>query len=85
MKTITKLNKTCNICPTQWDAEDSEGQTYYIRYRYGNLTVHKDGPLGDTILEKSYGHVLDGIITFSKLRELTKDVLTFECEEVKER
>lgn len=79
---ITKLTKTCGACPSQWDAEDSDGKVYYIRYRFGHLTVAEGGPGGNTVLAKSHGHRLNGSMDFEELKILTKDVFTFECEEI---
>lgn len=36
---LVKLHQTCEMCPSQWDAWDKEGNYYYIRYRFGVLTV----------------------------------------------
>lgn len=38
---LERIVQTCSACPSQWDAWDKEGQRYYIRYRFGSLTVDK--------------------------------------------
>ena len=36
---LAKVRLTCPSVPSQWDAWDAAGQYYYIRYRFGRLTV----------------------------------------------
>lgn len=45
---IRKLEQTLSACPTQWDAWAEDGTYYYIRYRFGRLTIDK-GEVGNTI------------------------------------
>lgn len=37
--TLVRVVQTCWACPSQWDAWDVDGQTYYLRYRSGVGTV----------------------------------------------
>jgi hypothetical protein len=39
MITIARTVCTCPSVPTQWDAWDTNGQYYYLRYRFGRGTV----------------------------------------------
>lgn len=36
---FTRIIRTCAACPSQWDAWDTDGRYYYLRYRYGVGTV----------------------------------------------
>lgn len=36
---LVRVVQTCWACPSQWDAWDADGQTYYMRYRSGVGTV----------------------------------------------
>jgi hypothetical protein len=36
---IVSLKQTCSACPSQWDAQTSDGRYVYIRYRWGMLRV----------------------------------------------
>ena len=36
---IVSLEQTCSACPSQWDAQTSDGRYVYIRYRWGMLRV----------------------------------------------
>ncbi|KUF18451.1 hypothetical protein [Streptomyces silvensis] len=39
MITLVRVVETCRACPAQWDAWDTEGRYYYLRYRFGQGTV----------------------------------------------
>jgi len=36
---ITELNQTCGACPSQWEGKLNDGRMFYIRYRWGYLSV----------------------------------------------
>jgi hypothetical protein len=80
---VIKLTRTSDACPTQWDAVTDDGSVLYLRYRWGWLTVEKKQPGGRfaQVFSKSYGGGLDGSMTFEQLQELTKDLITFDCQE----
>jgi hypothetical protein len=44
--TIVKAVQTCMACPAQWDAWDSEGRFWYLRYRHahGEARRYDEGP-----------------------------------------
>lgn len=71
---LTRVVQTCWGCPSQWDAWDSEGTYYYLRFRFGHGTVsigdHND-PV--QIREFSDGDDMAGVIdleTFARLANL---------------
>lgn len=39
---ISSINQTCGACPSQWDAETTDGQSVYIRVRHGYLNLDVD-------------------------------------------
>lgn len=41
MIVIVLAVKTCEACPSQWDAWDAAGQYYYLRYRHGRGRVER--------------------------------------------
>lgn len=49
--TIIKLTRTCIACPSQWEGETSHGAAVYIRFRWGELTVHV-GPSIDEAIDR---------------------------------
>lgn len=77
MITIVKAIQTCEICPSQWDLWDENGQYYYARYRSGRGTLcrHKSPEWwdipgdhethfdpGHNVAEFNLGDKLDGYI-----------------------
>ena len=39
--TIVRAVQTCSACPSQWDAWDSEGRYWYLRYRFSRGTAEQ--------------------------------------------
>lgn len=70
---IVKAVNLGTACPTQWDAWDSEGWQYYVRYRYGRLRIDAVDDVNEnvTLLSRQLGDGLDGILGFSELKEAT--------------
>jgi hypothetical protein len=66
---FTKLEQTCSACPSQWDARDEHGGYYYIRYRWGRLTVNREGVDGERIVDRRIGDSLDGVLSTSEMLE----------------
>jgi len=58
--TLVRLEQTCSTCPSQWDAWDADGTYYYIRYRWGCLTVERGEVWGELIYDGCTGDPLDG-------------------------
>ena len=80
---ITRIIQTGYGCPTQWDAVDAEGQRYYIRFRFGQLTVTAitAGENGTQVFHANHGDELDGVLGFPQLRELTAGRFDFAAAE----
>jgi len=36
---IASIEKTCTACPAQWQGVMATGETFYVRYRHGFLTI----------------------------------------------
>ncbi|MDZ4759751.1 MAG: hypothetical protein SGJ21_01595 [Alphaproteobacteria bacterium] len=36
---IARIQKTCIACPAQWQGVLASGETFYVRYRHGFLTI----------------------------------------------
>jgi hypothetical protein len=66
-----KMEQTCNACPSQWDAWDADGVLYYIRYRWGHLTIHRGGVDGDLIFEWQSEDCWEGILSTEDMLEKT--------------
>lgn len=77
---IVKAILTCSACPSQWDAWDSEGKYWYLRYRSGYGTAvnfESQDPdtwtvdqLDNPHFEFAYGDRLDGSITLDLFCQL---------------
>jgi hypothetical protein len=83
--------QTCDACPSQWDAWDSEGRYWYLRYRYGHgearqypdenwVQLWVPNYEAREVLSFGYGHSLDGVITLEKFAELAGLVLSPELQ-----
>lgn len=87
---ITKLTKTCEAIPAVWDARDSTGQRWYIRYRHGCLSVVPIRPDGEAPLSlvSPYGFNwkhptdrLDGCMELWELKVILEPFARITCDE----
>ena len=55
------LIKTCEACPSQWEGTLDDGRNFYIRYRWGYLSLRfSEEPGGDAVGgPEAYGKTLD--------------------------
>jgi hypothetical protein len=67
MKKIKALQQTCVACPSQWDAETTDGEEVYIRYRWGRLSVQLGGPAGEFLYDEQVGDSFDGVMTEAQM------------------
>lgn len=83
MQKIKTIKKTCDACPSQWEGELEDGRNFYIRYRFGLLTVRFGKNVGDSaidqktsyqVYELTHGNSLDGYMTEEELQGLTEYV-----------
>jgi hypothetical protein len=44
---IKELARTCYACPSQWEGRLADDRPLYIRYRWGQLSVHIGPPGAD--------------------------------------
>jgi hypothetical protein len=64
-----KIEQTSMAFPSQWDITLDDGTEWYVRYRWGELTVdpvHGD-ELGDGCLTVTCGDPLDGEMTTAEM------------------
>lgn len=74
--TIVRAVQTSAGCPSQWNAWDTYGQYYYLRYRYGHGTAHAFPDEDSTkwsyeawhspVARFDSGGPLDGVIAFDE-------------------
>lgn len=78
--TVVKAVQTCSACPAQWDAWDSLGRYWYLRYRhgYGEARQYPQGPgwweaetvePATEVLSFEFGDSLDGYIELTEFAE----------------
>lgn len=73
---VVKLEQTCEMCPSQWDAFGPNGEYYYIRYRWGYLSVSTPGPGGKEIFSEQ-DKDLGGYLSEEEMKARLMGVLKF--------
>jgi len=83
MKASTLL-MTCEVCPSQWEGKLDDGRMFYIRYRWGSLSVRvsravtndvDDAVLGESVLEVDHDNDWDGYMSTKDMQNHTNHVL----------
>lgn len=74
MLMVKRLERNCTACPSQWEGEGANGESLYIRFRWGCLRVEVNDR---TVYEEEISDGLDGYLTNEELVERTKAVLEF--------
>lgn len=85
MKTIKTIEQTCDFCPSQWEGYTTDNTPFYIRYRWGYLSVRLGKELGcidDAINgEEVFGEQLDdewnGVMSTEEMLVTIQDVLHY--------
>jgi hypothetical protein len=73
--TVTELRMTCSFCPTHWEGKLATGESVYIRYRRGWLTMYVGFDLvghttaGKKVYSKPVGNNYDAEMDLEELRE----------------
>ncbi len=81
---VTRLVRTCNACPSQWDGTLDDGRLFYARYRFGGFSLrisntpgadpHDDG---EEVMDEEIGGEYDGDMTDEEMQRLTQDRFTW--------
>ena len=82
---IVKIKQTCYACPSQWDMWTKEGDYYYVRYRYGWLSLDKVvGSTWTELYAEEKGGEWDGIMDTDEMMKHLSDIIAFadEVEEI---
>lgn len=81
---IVRAVRTCQACPSQWDAWDEHDRYWYLRYRGGVGTAEQlSGPDFERMklhpdIMFQYGDMFDGSITLKKFCQLAGITLRLE-------
>lgn len=71
---LKELYRTCYACPSQWEGITEDGSSIYVRYRFGVLNVDIEiNHEWETIFYENVGESYCGVMSFSGLKENTKD------------
>jgi hypothetical protein len=79
------LEQTCFACPSQWEGETVDGKKFYIRYRFGWLSLHLfKYEFADSIViaEMAVGPSMRGIMSFEEMQEHLWRYIRFPFAEV---
>ncbi len=84
---IKSIKQTCPACPSQWEGHLEDGRMFYIRYRWGHLSISvSDKPTDDVydavkgkeVLSKDVGDELDGTMSWDELHHAAREFFTEE-------
>lgn len=89
---VASVAETFFACPNTYSGITAEGETIFVRYRWGHLSIRlqprgliddSEGSNGESIFELDYGGPFDGMLNYSELRELTEKIIQWpnECHE----
>ena len=81
---IKYIKRTCESCPSQWEAKLMDGRMLYIRYRWGILSIRAslkktdnimDAVDGKEILGKKLGAGFDGYLDDNAMKQYLRTAL----------
>ena len=86
LNVVKFYTKTCDACPAQWQGLLSDANTFYVRYRFGNLTCHIPYPTTyeqyqAPVYQKTIGDDLDGSMTTFEMQAHLSSILDFTIAE----
>ena len=64
-------------CPTQWHLIDEDGETYYARFRYADLTVDANGPGGERVFYEPQQPAEAHCMSFPELKHALRGKFDF--------
>jgi hypothetical protein len=69
MHTVKTITQTCFACPSQWEGQTTNGDSIYVRHRWGTLRVDLNGK---TVLSKDVGDGLSGVMNLDEVKRHTR-------------
>lgn len=79
---VKYCERTCDLCPSQWNIFTEDDKYIYVRYRWGNLQVDVANSVEDwekdnyePILEQQIGDEYDGHMTIDELKNITENII----------
>ena len=74
---IIKIDRTSFACPAQWDMWDSKDNYYYVRFRWGELTINKHEVFGELVFSNQTDSDWNGFMEEEELIEMVSEVFYF--------
>lgn len=83
MNLVLTCKQTCDACPSQWEGMLEDGRMFYIRYRWGELTVSispaptknvYDAVRGVMVMEEQLGGEWDGVLDTVRMMHHTRPI-----------
>jgi hypothetical protein len=92
---VSTVTETFCACPNTYSGKTTNGDTIFVRYRWGHLSIRlqaggivddSEGSNGESVFELDYGGKFDGILGYEELRNLTEEIIQWpkECHEKSE-
>ena len=84
---IKRIERTCLACPSQWEGKLTDGRMFYVRYRWGYLSIRvsngktddsMNAVRGEEIFGAQLGSDMDGCLSEQHLMEIVKTNDLFE-------
>jgi len=84
------LIKTCSFAPSQWEGITENGKSFYIRYRWDQLTLRvskaktsdiNKAVLGDIIFEKNINNENFEVLDIKEIREYLSGIIDLSIDE----
>jgi len=81
------LKQTCNACPAQWEGKIDDGRMFYIRYRWGHLSLNVSEKATDNVMDavnnsmffaEEIGDGFDGYLDEPEMKKLTSKVIDWQ-------
>jgi len=85
-KKVVSFKKTCSACPSQWEGTLKKGQMFYIRYRWGGLSLRIspkstnnviEAVSGEEVCYTALGEQYDGVLSTKDMKKKLKNYLNF--------
>lgn len=73
---VESVEQTCLACPSQWEGRLTDGRMFYVRYRWGHLSLSvSPGPTtdifeavdGEEVYSEATGSEYDGVISWDEV------------------
>ena len=84
---VANFKQTCAACPSQWEGKLKDGRMFYIRYRWGYLSVSISKEATDNLSDvfnddakefgMNFGDAMDGVLSTNEMIEAISNKVVF--------